>query len=104
MRNILVLAAFASLAIPMSAEAQPSPTAARSTSGAVVKVNGLVCDFCVQALNRTFRREAAIKDFAVDLDKREIRMSFHAGRSLDDARIRTLVTNAGYQVVGIVRS
>ena len=69
-----------------------------------MKVNGLICDFCVQALTRTFRKQAAIKDFAVDLNAKEIRMTFKPGTSLDDARIKKLVTDAGYNVVGIARS
>lgn len=70
---------------------------------AVVKVNGLVCDFCVQALTKTFRKRAEVRDFAVNLDAKELRMAFKPGKSLDDATIRKLVTNAGYNVVGITR-
>jgi copper chaperone CopZ len=71
--------------------------------GAVVKVNGLICDFCVQALNKTFKRQAAVRDVAVDLDAKEIRLAFKPGATLDDATINRLVKNAGYNVVSISR-
>lgn len=96
---------FAAAAIPTAAVAQtPAPAASAAPAGAVVKVKGLVCDFCVQALNRTFRRQAAVRDFAVNLDSHEIRMTFKPGSIMDDATIRRLVTDAGYNVVGISRT
>lgn len=71
--------------------------------GAVVRVNGLICDFCVQALNKTFKRQAAVRDIAVDLDAKEIRLTFKPGATLDDVTISRLVKNAGYNVVSISR-
>ena len=106
MNKTIILAALAALATPIAALAQgQTATAAPARSGMVtVKVNGLVCDFCVQALTRTFRKEKAVDGFHVDLSKKEIHMTFKAGQTLSDARIRTLVTNAGYNVVGIARA
>lgn len=96
---LLALAAPITIAIPTAAIAAPAG------SGMVtVKVNGLVCDFCVQALTRTFKKEKAVDGFHVDLTSKEIHMTFKPGQSLDDARIRTLVTNAGYNVVSIGRA
>ena len=85
------------------AAAATAKSAATRGPDAVVKVNGLVCDFCVQALTKTFKKRAEVRDFQVDLDAKELRVGFAPGRSLDDATIRKLVTNAGYNVVGISR-
>lgn len=104
MNKTIVFAALAALTVPSLSVAQAAPSAAQTSSRAVVKVNGLICDFCVQALTRTFRKQASVKDFAVDLNAKEIRIGFKPGQSLDDARIRKLVTDAGYNVVGIARS
>ena len=71
--------------------------------GAVVKINGLICDFCVQALTKTFRSQAAVRAVAVDLDAKEVRLGFKPGMSLSDAQIGRLVKNAGYNVVAIQR-
>lgn len=84
--------------------AQPeASTGATAGPGAVVKVNGLICDFCIQALNKTFKKQAAVRDIAVDLDAKEIRLAFKPGASLDDATIGRLVKDAGYNVVSITR-
>ena len=81
----------------------PAKGGIQQSADAVVKVNGLVCDFCVQALTKTFKKRSEVRSFQVDLDAKELRMAFAPGRSLDDATIRKLVTNAGYNVVGISR-
>lgn len=91
------------------AQAQNKPVQARAAApqaagpGAVVKVNGMICDFCVQALNRTFRKQAAVQDIKVDLDAKEIRLAFKPGATLNDATIGRLVKDAGYNVVSIAR-
>ena len=72
-------------------------------SGAVVKVNGLICDFCVQALNKTFKQQAAVRAITVDLDAKEVRLGFKPGATLDDATINKLIKDAGYNVVSIAR-
>ena len=106
MNKTIILAVLAAFAAPVTVSAQAQATAAASArSGMVtVKVNGLVCDFCVQALTRTFRKEKAVDTFHVDLSAKEIHLTFKRGQTLSDARIRTLVTNAGYNVVGIARA
>ena len=104
MNKTLLIAALTALATPVLADAQSQAATAAASSGMVtVKVNGLVCDFCVQALTRTFRKEKAVDGFHVDLKSKEIHMTFKAGQSLADARIRKLVMDSGYNVVGITR-
>lgn len=104
MNTTLLFAAFAALATPAVASAKAPTTAATRGGMTTVKVNGLVCDFCVQALTKTFRREAAVDGFHVDLKAKEIHITFKSGQTLDDARIRKLVVDAGYNVVGITRA
>ena len=106
MNKTIILAALAALAIPAatSAQAQAAQAAPARNGMVTVKVNGLVCDFCVQALTRTFKKEKAVDGFHVDLSAKEIHLTFKRGQTLSDARIRTLVTNAGYNVVGIART
>jgi copper chaperone CopZ len=67
----------------------------------VVAVDGLVCDFCVMALTKTFSRQPAVEGIAVDLDKGEIRIAFKPQQKLDDATLRSLITRSGYAVRGI---
>lgn len=77
--------------------------AATTGPGAVVKINGLICDFCVQALTKTFKKQAAVRAIAVDLNAKELRLGFKPGMSLDDATIGKLIKDAGYNVVAIKR-
>ncbi|MFM9977575.1 MAG: hypothetical protein ACKVOP_05955 [Sphingomonadaceae bacterium] len=42
--------------------------------------------------------------FHVDLNAKEIHMTFKPGLSLADSRIRKLVADAGYNVVSIARA
>lgn len=94
---------------PALALAQGKPPQAKAAanqaagSGAVVKVDGLVCDFCVHALNRIFKKQASVKAVTVDLDAKELRLAFKPGATLDDATIGRLVRDAGYNVVSISR-
>jgi copper chaperone CopZ len=69
----------------------------------VVKVNGLVCDFCARSLEKTFRKTGKVSGVSVNLTAKEVRLKFVSGASLDDATIRKLVTNAGYAVVSVQR-
>jgi copper chaperone CopZ len=103
-RCAAIALALSTFALPAAGQAQQAKPASAASSGAIVKVNGLVCDFCVQALTRTFKREAAVDGFDMDLDSKEIRMTFKPGMTMDDAAIRKVVTNAGYSVVGISRT
>jgi copper chaperone CopZ len=79
-----------------------NPAAAQG-SGATVKINGLICDFCVQALTKTFKKQAAVRAIAVDLNAKELRLGFKPGMTLNDAVIGKLIKDAGYNVVSIAR-
>jgi copper chaperone CopZ len=70
----------------------------------VVQVHGLVCDFCAQALQKTFRKRPEVQETKVDLTKKTVTIILRKGQNLDDDTIRKLVTNSGYTVVEILRS
>ncbi len=66
-------------------------------------VNGLVCDFCARALEKTLGKKEEVKDINVDLDKKVVTINFHEGQDLDDETITKLIIDAGYDVRGIRR-
>jgi copper chaperone CopZ len=66
-----------------------------------VKVNGLVCDFCAQALNKVFRKQPEVSDINVDLDGGVVHVEFKENQSLDDASLKKLITDSGYAVQSI---
>ena len=74
---------------------------AKSQGDVEVVVNGLVCDFCAQALNKTFRKQPAIKDIDVNLETKIVTLYYQPELSLNEATIRQLITDSGYNIEAI---
>jgi copper chaperone CopZ len=70
----------------------------------IVRVNGLVCDFCARALEKTFKKTGKVAGVSVDLTAKQVRLKFAPGATLDEATIRKLVKDAGYAVVDVRRT
>jgi copper chaperone CopZ len=106
--NLIKSLAFALLlatAAPFSDSAQSRPAqSAPIAADVVVSVNGLVCDFCAQAIDRSFRRRAEVNDVRVDLTAKLVSIDFRPNQNLDDDIIRTIVTRAGYTVTDVQRT
>ena len=68
-----------------------------------IKVNGLVCDFCARALEKTFNNQDSVAGIDVDLTAKIVTIVLKEGARLDDAAIENLVTSAGYNVEEITR-
>jgi len=85
---------------PNRAQAQK---AAPIAADVFVSVNGLVCDFCAKAIEKSFRRRAEVNDIRVDLTAKIVSIDFKPNTTLDDATITRIVTNAGYTVVSVRR-
>lgn len=80
-----------------------NPSQAAGSHDVSVEVNGLVCDFCAQAINKVFRKHEEVSNVHVDLDTHLITIDFIEGKSMDDSTITSLITDAGYNVVNIHR-
>ena len=66
-------------------------------------VNGMVCGFCATAIEKTFKRQPEVKTVDVDLKSRLVTVMTKDGQTLDDAKVKKLMTNTGYSVVNIER-
>lgn len=66
-----------------------------------VKTLGLVCDFCAQAVEKTFGKMDEVDKIDVDLDQALITIILKQGQSLNDDTIRQKITDAGYNVESI---
>jgi copper chaperone CopZ len=104
----LLAAACCVAAAPMPAWAAPpaqkaAPVTAPFAADVHVSVNGLVCDFCAQAISHNLRNRAEVKDVRVDLTAKVVAIAFKPGQSLDDPTIRKLITASGYSVTQIHR-
>jgi mercuric ion binding protein len=78
-------------------------TAAVSAETIRTTVNGMVCGFCATAIEKTFKRQPEVKTVEVDLKSRLVTVTTKEGQTLDDAKVKKLMTNTGYSVVNIDR-
>jgi copper chaperone CopZ len=68
-----------------------------------VDVNGLVCDFCAQAIDRVFRKHSAVSDVAVDLRNKIVEVALKENGVLEDQLLSKMIVDSGYNVVEIKR-
>ncbi len=68
---------------------------------AVVKVNGMVCDFCAQSLEKVFMEEEGVEGLTVDLDTQEVTIGIEDGQSLSKEKIEELIVYSGYAFIGV---
>jgi len=67
-------------------------------------VNGLVCAFCAQGIEKQLRKFAATSDVVVSLEHRLVAVALKDGQDIADADLRRALTNAGYSVKTIDRT
>ena len=65
----------------------------------LIKVKGMVCSFCAQGVTKNFNKKSEVKSTKVDLDKMEVLVTFKKGKTLSDATIKQVVTDAGFSYV-----
>jgi copper chaperone CopZ len=66
-----------------------------------VKVNGMVCAFCAQGIEKNLKSDSAVDKVDVSLENHQVVVHFKPGKTLGDDRITELLKSAGYSVVGI---
>ncbi len=66
-----------------------------------VTVNGMVCAFCAQGIEKRISKMGATKDVFVDLKKKTVAVEAKDGETLDSKAISAEIVDAGYDVVKI---
>jgi copper chaperone CopZ len=79
-------------------------TAAVSADTIRATVNGMVCGFCATGIEKTFKAQPEVKTVNVDLNKKLVTVTTKQGQTLDDMKLKKLMTNSGYSVVSIDRA
>lgn len=69
-----------------------------------MKVNGLVCGFCAQGIEKTLRKNPATADVVVSLENRLVAVSTKEGQDITDGELRKALTASGYDVKTIERT
>jgi copper chaperone CopZ len=67
-------------------------------------VNGLVCGFCAQGIEKTLRKNAATADVVVSLEHRLVAVATKPDADIADDTLRKALKDAGYDVKAIVRT
>lgn len=62
-------------------------------------VNGMVCAFCAQGIEKTIGKMEATKAVFVDLKNKVVLVEAKDGRTLDEKAIGAAIVDAGYDVV-----
>ena len=69
-----------------------------------MNVNGLVCAFCAQGIEKKLRKLPATADVVVSLEQRLVAVALKDGQDIPDADLRKALTDAGYTVTAIRRT
>ena len=70
---------------------------------AQVSVNGLVCDFCARALEKTFSKKDEVSGIDVNLETKIVTIYFNDEKTLNDEALTQIITDSGYNVESIQR-
>jgi thioredoxin-related protein len=68
-----------------------------------VTVEGMVCDFCAQAIQKVFLKKEEVAGITVDLDNQNVIIALKEDTNITDNIIEDLFINAGYNVSEINR-
>ena len=69
-----------------------------------MKVNGLVCGFCAQGIEKKLRKLTATADVVVSLEEHLVAVALKDGQDIPDTELRRALTNAGYTVKAVQRT
>jgi copper chaperone CopZ len=80
--------------------------AAATSSAATIEmtVNGLVCAFCAQGIEKKLKKFPATSEVVVSLEHRLVAVTLKDGQDIPDADLRKALTDAGYTVKSIERT
>ncbi len=76
-------------------------TSARAATTIKANVNGMVCAFCAQGIEKRLLKLSSTKEVFVDLKKRVVAVEAKEGQTLDIKLITAEIVDAGYDVTKI---
>lgn len=98
MKKVLTALAFGAASLAALAQ---SPAAASATGDAgTVKfaVNGMVCAFCAQGIEKRLTKMSETGPLYINLAQKVVAVQPKPGKSIDVARVRAEIVEAGYEV------
>ncbi|MCA3180613.1 MAG: heavy-metal-associated domain-containing protein [Burkholderiaceae bacterium] len=94
------LAAAFAVALAASSVAA-APADART---ARIGVDGMVCAFCAQGIEKKLKARPEVERIFVSLENKVVAVGFRDGRTLTDEELGRLIVDSGYKVTGIART
>ncbi len=76
-------------------------TNALAANSIKVNVNGMVCAFCAQGIEKRLMKLPASREVFVDLKKRVVAIEAKEGQTLDAKQVAAEIVEAGYDVTKI---
>ncbi len=74
---------------------------AHATQSLKAQVNGMVCAFCAQGIERKLRALSQTKDVYVNLKRKVVAVELKEGQSLSHEAFTALIKDAGYEVTAV---
>lgn len=72
-----------------------------SVTQKVVLVNGMVCAFCSNSIEKKLKKESAVQAVKVDLEHKKVVLSLDPQQNLSDHKIKKIIQSSGFKVVSI---
>ena len=69
-----------------------------------INVNGMVCDFCAQSIEKVFMKRNEVKGINVNLEDQKVVIYLQEKTDIEDNTISSILEDAGYTVESINRS
>ncbi len=69
-----------------------------------IGLDGLVCAFCAQGIEKKMKAQAGTDKVFVSLDKKVALVALKDGQDIEDVKIKAEITDAGYVVTSIART
>jgi len=66
-----------------------------------VNVNGMVCAFCAQGIEKSVKTIPQVQDVYVNLEEHFIIIATNDDQGIPDKTIKSIIIDAGYDVAGI---
>lgn len=74
---------------------------AQATPTIKANVNGMVCAFCAQGIEKKMRALSQTQDVYVNLKQRVVAVELKEGQTLAHEQVKALIKDAGYEVTSI---
>lgn len=102
--NRVLVAALAFTGIAAAGLAQAAPTTTTTTATTKLTVNGMVCAFCAQGIEKRLTALPQTQAVYVNLGKKIVAVQAKAGQTLDTAKLRAEISEAGFDVTQVETS